>query len=38
MLTFNPLTAQVNNLGDVGEVIEGDWAYEGPTFSALLIK
>ena len=38
MLTFNPLTAQVNNLGDVGEIIEGDWAYEGPTFSALLIK
>ena len=40
LLSFNPLTAQVENLGDVGEVIENEdtWAYEGPTFSALLIK
>ena len=40
MLSFNPLTAQVKNLGDVGEVIENEdtWAFEGPTFSALLIK
>ncbi|MBR7178604.1 MAG: Ig-like domain-containing protein [Oscillospiraceae bacterium] len=40
MLTFNPLTAQVKDLGNVGEVIENEdtWTYEGPTFSALLIK
>ena len=40
MLSFNPLTAQVKDLGDVGEVVENEdtWAYEGPTFSALLIK
>ena len=40
MLSFNPLTAKVENLGDVGEVIENEdtWTYEGPTFSALLIR
>ena len=38
LLTFNPLTAQVKDLGDVGEIIEGEWTYDGPTFSALLIK
>ena len=38
MLTFNPLTAQVKDLGDVGEIVEGEWSYEGPTFTALLIK
>ena len=40
MLTFNPLTAQVQNLGYVGEVeLNWDtWMYDGPTFSALLIK
>ena len=40
MLSFNPLTAQVQNLGDVGEVVYNNdtWSYDGPTFSALLIK
>ncbi len=40
MLTFNPLTAEVSELGDVGEVVYNDdtWSYDGPTFSALLIK
>ena len=40
LLSFNPLTAQVKNLGNVGEVVynEDVWAYRGPTFSALLIK
>ena len=40
MLTFNPLTAQVEELGNVGEVVynEDVWAYRGPTFSALIIK
>ena len=40
LLTFNPLTAQVKNLGEVGDVVYNDdtWEYEGPTFSALLIK
>ena len=40
LLSFNPLTAQVKNLGNVGEVVynEDVWAYGGPTFSALLIK
>ena len=40
LLTFNPLTAQVQNLGFVGEVeMDWDtWMYNGPTFSALLIK
>ena len=38
MMTFNPLTAQVTDLGNVGQIVEGEWAYEGPTFTALLIK
>ena len=40
LLSFNPLTAQVNDLGEVGEVVynEDTWMNEGPTFSALLIK
>ena len=40
LLTFNPLTAEVSELGDVGEVVYNDdtWSYDGPTFSALLIK
>jgi hypothetical protein len=40
MMTFNPMTAQVENLGEVGEVVynEDTWMNEGPTFSALLIK
>ena len=40
MMTFNPMTAQVENLGEVGEVVynEDTWMNEGPTFSVLLIK
>ena len=40
LLTFNPMTAQVQNLGEVGEVVYNEelWTNEGPTFSALLIK
>ena len=40
MMTFNPVTAQVQNLGEVGEVVynEDTWMNEGPTFSVLLIK
>ena len=40
MLTFNPVTAEVEDLGDIGEVVENEetWEYEGPTFSALIIK
>ena len=40
LMTFNPLTAEVSDLGQVGVVVENEetWAYEGPTFSALLIK
>ena len=40
LLSFNPATAQVKDLGDVGELVynEDEWVYEGPTFSALLIK
>ena len=40
LLSFNPLTAQVKNQGEVGEVVFNDETYEneGPTFSALLIK
>ena len=40
LLTFNPVTAQVENLGEVGEVVYNadTWMNEGPTFSALLIK
>ena len=40
LLTFNPVTAQVEELGEVGEVVynEDTWMYDGPTFSALLIK
>ena len=40
MMTFNPMTAQVQNLGEVGEVVynEDTWMNEGPTFSVLLIK
>ena len=40
LLTFNPMTAQVKNLGEVGEVVyNADMDLdEGPTFAALLIK
>ena len=40
LLTFNPLTAQVEDLGNVGEVVynQATWSYNGPTFSALIIK
>ena len=40
MLSFNPATAQVKQLGDIGEIVynEDTWMDEGPTFSALLIK
>ncbi len=40
MMTFNPVSAQVQNLGEVGEVVynEDTWMNEGPTFSVLLIK
>ena len=40
MLTFNPETAQVKQLGEVGtiELNMETWMNEGPTFSALLIK
>jgi outer membrane protein assembly factor BamB len=40
MLTFNPETAQVKQLGNIGELVynEDTWQDEGPTFSALLIK
>ncbi|MBQ7230713.1 MAG: Ig-like domain-containing protein [Oscillospiraceae bacterium] len=40
LMTFNPLTAEVSELGDVGEVVYNDdtWSYDGPTFSALLIQ
>ena len=40
MLSFNPATAQVKNLGQVGNVVYNydTWSYDGPTFSALLIK
>ena len=40
MLSFNPETAQVKNLGNVGtvEYNPDTWMNEGPTFSALLIK
>ena len=40
MLTFDPATAKVQSLGQVG-MVEYDpmeWVYNGPTFSALLIK
>ena len=40
MLTFDPATAKVQSLGQVG-MVEYDpmeWVYTGPTFSALLIK
>ena len=40
MLSFNPATAQVKQLGEVGtvEYNPDTWLNEGPTFSALLIK
>ena len=40
MLSFNPATAQVRQLGEVGtvEYNPDTWMNEGPTFSALLIK
>ena len=40
MLSFNPATAQVKQLGSVGnlEYNPDMWVDEGPTFSALLIK
>ena len=40
MLSFNPATAQVRQLGEVGSVEYNPdtWLNEGPTFSALLIK
>ena len=40
LLSFNPLTAQVKDLGDVGQVVENEetWEYEGPTFTALIVK
>ena len=40
MLTFNPETAQVKQLGEVGSIEYNPetWMNEGPTFSALLIK
>ena len=40
MLSFNPATAQVKQLGEVGtvEYNPDTWMNEGPTFSALLIK
>ena len=40
LLSFNPATAQVKQLGDIGEIVynEDTWMDEGPTFSALLIK
>ena len=40
LLSFNPATAQVKQLGDIGELVynEDTWMDEGPTFSALLIK
>jgi hypothetical protein len=40
LLSFNPATAQVKQLGDIGEIVynEVTWMDEGPTFSALLIK
>ena len=40
MLSFNPATAQVKQLGEIGELAYNDdtWMDEGPTFSALLIK
>ena len=40
MLSFNPATAQVKQLGDIGELVynEDTWMDEGPTFSTLLIK
>ena len=40
MLSFNPATAQVKQLGEIGELVynEDTWMDEGPTFSALLIK
>ena len=39
LLTFNPMTAQVKDLGEVGQIVETDeWTNEGPAFSALLIK
>ena len=40
LLSFDPATAQVKQLGDIGELVynEDTWMDEGPTFSALLIK
>ena len=40
MMSFNPETAQVKDLGTVGNVEYNPdtWMYEGATFSALLIK
>ena len=39
LLTFNPVTAQVEDLGEIGQIVETDeWTNEGPAFSALLIK
>ena len=40
MLSFNPVTAQVKQLGTVGNLEYNPemWVDEGPTFSALLIK
>ena len=40
MLSFNPATAQVKQLGSVGNLEYNPemWVDEGPTFSALLIK
>ncbi len=40
LLSFNPLTAQVEDLGNIGDVVynEDTWMYDGPTFSALIVK